>query len=384
MLKRVFSLALLFCLTVLLCGCDPRTLIDRAEDIRDSVGQYTADFLAQSTVTMPVLPTLLPTITPTFTETVPPTETPVPSATPTHEPTVYMTPTFVSVDLSTLPETTSEKLEVLSDVTFPDNSVLEPGEIFVKVFRLKNVGASAWTQGMQLSTKSNGELNTPQITTAVFLQPRDLIEVSAGTWGLRKYSVTPGETADLAVLLQAPRQKGSYQIDFRLIMPDGVMIHTPFWMRFIVDGPEPTETPTPEPVIEPAEGETAVPTKTPIPAPYDWNGVWAIRNPYADKGLDPIPAWIREDGDLLTGFFFDASGEPVLISGSLFEKGRILKGDFACPWMSTRTTMVWEMSESRDQFVTVNIDGEIHTGTICGAKGEAFFPEACARPETAP
>ncbi len=137
------------------------------------------------------------------------------------------------------------------DITIPDNTPLQPGETFTKVWRLVNTGTCTWTSNYALVWFSGPQLGAP---VAVAL-PGD---------------VPPGSTVDLAVDMVAPLAPGTYQSYWKLRSPAGVLFGigpgagAPFWVKIVVVSPTPAG-PTATPTITPPP--TATPTSTPTPTP---------------------------------------------------------------------------------------------------------------------
>jgi hypothetical protein len=107
-------------------------------------------------VTLPVLPSATPTRPPSPTPT--PTRTPRPTATPAALP-PSATPTLLA--LESFPTATCEQMSVLEDVTVPDGSLMEPGEIFTKVWLVKNSGDCPWNAQFDLYFQSGERMQAP-------------------------------------------------------------------------------------------------------------------------------------------------------------------------------------------------------------------------------
>jgi hypothetical protein len=141
-------------------------------------------------------------VTPTFTPS--PTETPAP---PTQTPSPTATVQQIPCNLA----------EFIMDVNYPDGSSMEVGTKFTKTWRLKNVGSCIWASDYSLVFFNGDNLNAP---------------ASVSLTG----AVSPGNSADLSVKLQAPSTKGTYQANFMLRAPDGVLFGlgtdglTPFYV----------------------------------------------------------------------------------------------------------------------------------------------------------
>jgi len=166
---------------------------------------------AQATVQAAVTQTMIaltqnaPTQTPLPTI-VPATNTPVPTSTPV--------PTATQV-------TYCEWAAFIKDVTISDGTVLDPGETFTKVWRLKNRGTCTWTADYMLVFTSGTQMGG---TTALRLP---------GT-------VLPGQTVDVSVTLTAPSSSGSYTGYWMLRNPSGALFgsgdkaNVPFYVDIVV------------------------------------------------------------------------------------------------------------------------------------------------------
>ena len=121
--------------------------------------------------------TALPTQTP-----VPPPDTPAPVVIPSATP----LPTVLAQN-ATLPPTPScaNRAEFVKHLTISDNTALEAGQSFMKVWRIKNTGNCAWSTDYALVFYSGNEMGGPP---SISLPNR----------------VQPGETIDLQVPMTAP------------------------------------------------------------------------------------------------------------------------------------------------------------------------------------
>ena len=131
----------------------------------------------------------------------PPPATPTPSLTPTVTP--------------------CDQLSFVKDVTVPDETEFTPGEVFSKTWRLKNTGSCTWTSGYSLvfdSGDAMGASASQQLTTG---------------------TVAPGQEIDVTVDLEAPDEPGTYQGNFKLRNPGGVIFgwgedSKSFWVKIVV------------------------------------------------------------------------------------------------------------------------------------------------------
>jgi hypothetical protein len=133
------------------------------------------------------------------------------------------------------------------DVSIPDDTMLQPGQSFTKVWRLRNVGTCTWTQAYRVELFSGDAMGAASSVPLAQM-------------------VLPGQGIDLAVDMIAPRAAGMFQGNWKLRNQDGQWFgigpngDSPFWVRIVVPAtPTPSPTPTPE--------VTPVPSVTPIPTP---------------------------------------------------------------------------------------------------------------------
>jgi hypothetical protein len=150
------------------------------------------------------LPTSAGTLTPTetnkdltltHTSTVTTSTATVPS-TATIEPSVTAQPTVTStITVTSIPCNWGE---FISDVTYPDDTVITAGQQFVKTWRLKNVGTCSWTSAYKVIFVSGAQMGaaaSTQLTTGV---------------------IAPGGTIDVSLTLTAPNEAGTYTGYFKL------------------------------------------------------------------------------------------------------------------------------------------------------------------------
>lgn len=123
-----------------------------------------------------------------------PVSTAVP-ATSTSVPPTQVPPTATAV-------TYCDWVMFVKDVTIPDGTELEPGELFIKTWRLQNRGTCTWTSDYMLVFTSGDPMGG---TTAVRLPGR----------------VAPGQTVDVSVTLTAPDSVGRQVGYWMLRNPSG-------------------------------------------------------------------------------------------------------------------------------------------------------------------
>jgi hypothetical protein len=135
------------------------------------------------------------------------------------------------------------------DITIPDDTPMQPGTAFTKIWRLQNLGSCTWTTSYAVRFFYGAQMDASE---AVFLP----------------YEVTPGQSIDIAVDMVAPQTPGSQQGNWKLSNAKGQLFgigpngDAPFWVRIEVLEP-PTATPTQVSTSTPAP--TATPSATPTP-----------------------------------------------------------------------------------------------------------------------
>ncbi|MGC9398675.1 MAG: NBR1-Ig-like domain-containing protein [Anaerolineae bacterium] len=141
----------------------------------------------------------------------------------------------------------SLKATFLADVTVPDDTEMQPGESFVKTWRLRNSGTCTWETGTQLVFVSEHPLGGPPSVSV----PR----------------TTPNGVVDVSVEMVAPESPDTYRSNWQLQAPDGTRFGGVFFVQIVVPEPEeePTEPPTEEPTEPPTEEPTEPPTEEAAP-----------------------------------------------------------------------------------------------------------------------
>lgn len=92
--------------------------------------------------------------------------------------------------------------EFVTDVTYPDGSFVNPGQTFVKTWRLRNVGTSVWGSGTALVFISGSQMAS-----------QNLIPLP--------YTVAPGQTVDISVDMRAPAANQNASSQWMLQAPNG-------------------------------------------------------------------------------------------------------------------------------------------------------------------
>ncbi|HEY3289462.1 MAG TPA: NBR1-Ig-like domain-containing protein [Anaerolineae bacterium] len=89
----------------------------------------------------------------------------------------------------------------VTDVTIPDNTIVNPGAGFVKTWRLRNTSACAWDSGYSLAYSEGEKMGAP-----------DSVAVA---------STAPNASVDVSVPFTASISSGTYTSTWRLRAPDG-------------------------------------------------------------------------------------------------------------------------------------------------------------------
>lgn len=164
---------ILFALTFLLAACSNAATEPTATPINVNAIQTAVveTVMAQATQTAQAVPTNTLEPSPQPTET--PTETPTPQPT-----------------LSPTPGLCDDAIYV-ADVSVPDGTQMNPGQEFVKTWRVKNTGTCAWTRGYQIMW-SYGDNRMGGQATAL------------------DSDVLPGQEVEISLTLKAPLTSGTY------------------------------------------------------------------------------------------------------------------------------------------------------------------------------
>jgi len=126
------------------------------------------------------------------------------------------------------------------DVTIPDDTQMQPNQVFTKIWRLQNSGTCTWTRSYSVTFFSGEQMSAP---------------ASVPLSG----EVLPGQSVDISVDMVAPSTAGRYQGNWKLRNAGNVLFgigpsgSAPFWVRIeVVQTSTPTTTPqTPTPTISP-------------------------------------------------------------------------------------------------------------------------------------
>ena len=116
------------------------------------------------------------------------TEEPPATSEPTEEESVTPTATATQEGTSTS-ESACDRAQFISDVNYPDDSVLSPGETFTKTWRFKNSGTCHWS-GYTINFLAGDRMGAPDSSPIP--------------------NTVAGSTVDVSLELTAPEENGSY------------------------------------------------------------------------------------------------------------------------------------------------------------------------------
>jgi uncharacterized protein YkwD len=150
-----------------------------------------------------------------------PTLTPIPATpTGTSVPTITPSPTLMPAAPSTsgTQPACEDSASLVADVTIPDNTREDPGQAFLKIWRIRNTGACTWNANYTLVYSAGSQMGSP-LTTPF-------------------QTTGPGQTLDLSVDLVAPTADGTYTGDYELHDASGqtflVDNYKTMWVKIVV------------------------------------------------------------------------------------------------------------------------------------------------------
>jgi hypothetical protein len=176
--------------------------------------------------------------------------TPTPSPTPTVEATLP--------PITTEPPPACDKAEFIANITIPTGTVVQPGAVFKKTWRVQNVGSCDWTTAYQFVFVSGEQMSAP--STVQF-----------------PASVAVGQTVDISLDMTAPSTPGSYQGYWMFRNASGSLFGT---------GPGANQPLSVDIVVSTS---TATPSATPLPPGGDWltftNTTYGFEFKYPPQGV---------------------------------------------------------------------------------------------------
>ena len=141
---------------------------------------------------------------PTATATVEPTQTPIPPTPETQPTATIAAPTQAGVSPYVV-STGPDDAKFTADITIPDGSVVDPGDMFDKTWQFENTGTTTWTRAYTLRYVEGNLLGRDGTTS-------DNLTTD----------VKPGKLGELTILFTAPKDPGTYYSTWKLYNSEGV------------------------------------------------------------------------------------------------------------------------------------------------------------------
>lgn len=213
-----FSVAAVLALTLSACGASSKEPTPTPVDVNAVAATAIANFAMGLTQTALAQPTA--------------TFTPIPSATNTLAPVVVLGTNTPAAQ----PTNACDVLVFITDVTVQDGTLMAPGQVFPKTWRIQNGGTCTWTPTYKVVFTGSGIGPMGGVTTPI------------------GKAVKSGEYIDITVTFTAPAAAGDYTSWWKLQNDSGVWLGgTPFSVAIKVVGPTagPTNTPTETPTATP-------------------------------------------------------------------------------------------------------------------------------------
>ncbi len=113
----------------------------------------------------------------------------------------------------------------ISDVTFPDNTVVTPGQAMTKTWKVQNTGTCTWSTAYKITYVAGNAMG--------------------GTATAISQAVSPGQSIDISVAMVAPTAAGDSAGTWRLANDKSVAFGTPLTIVIKVGGTSSTSTVTP-------------------------------------------------------------------------------------------------------------------------------------------
>ena len=146
-----------------------------------------------------------------------PTNTTAPQATAPPAGTATATSPVVAqvTNASGTPEDLCDSLAYVADVNVPDNTVMSPGQDFIKTWRVRNNGICEWGAGYVLAYAGYTDQMSGQ-----FVALTDVVQ--------------SGEEVEVSVQFKAPSQAGTYLSAWQMRNPAGVTFEEIIFVKIVV------------------------------------------------------------------------------------------------------------------------------------------------------
>jgi len=198
----LFSLVLIFAVVISACNASPTS-------------EPTPDVAAVRTSAASTVEARFTLTAAAFT----PTPQPIPTDTATPEPEATATATEEAVAVITnedgTPVELCDNLSYVADVTVEDDTIMSPGQDFIKTWRVKNTGACPWGAGYVLTYAGYSNQMSGQ-----FIALNDVVQ--------------PGDEVEVSVQFKAPEDTGEYISAWTMKNPQGITFPEIIFVKIIV------------------------------------------------------------------------------------------------------------------------------------------------------
>ena len=275
-----------------------------------------------------------------------PESTIIPTSRPPTKAPTY-TPEGTATGLSSLSTATQErpcyKASFIQDVTYRDGARISPGEVFLKIWRFRNEGSCSWDHQFILDFVGGERFSGPDEVNARFFEQGVDLELRLGDRGWNQaqiFEVSPGETAELALVLRAPLEEGRKLGFWRILAEDGETVVLQFYVD--VD------------VSVTLEKETGI-----------WSGEWQHDTLWSDAAGNPLV--LQQDDRQIQGYYYTSDGEIFLIDASLSPDKTRMQGSFGQAWQNG-WPFVLKLFPNQNVFNGYYNDSDFTAGGWCGSR----------------
>jgi hypothetical protein len=208
-----------------------------------------------------------------------------------------------------------------SDVTHPNGTLVNAGELFTKTWRVSNTGTSAWVSGYALAFVGDRHMNGP-----------DSVPLPA---------TLPGETAEVSVALEAPLAPGIHRSTWRARNSEGQLFGDLLYIEIRV----PISSTPGSPAIEDAQLEAHVtfPDGSEIVAGEKFTKTWTLRN------TGSIP-WGKGYELAFVGGTEMGAGGPIPVGAVAAQALVNVSVDLTAPSTEGRHIGRWRVRNARGEF----------------------------------
>ena len=243
-------------------------------------------------------------------------------------------------------------MNFVTDVTIPDGTVVQPGELLVKIWRVENAGDVSWQTEwppFQLVFNAGDQLSGPSVAQALFY-PAGValaLETDFQDWSGWSVTVEPGEQVDVPLLVRAPDSAGDYRGYWMLLSGEGEELGG-LYLDIVVE-------------------EDVAPSGT-------WSGAWTQQDPYVTSDC-PGPLNLVQLDTQVIGFGYACDGRLLLVRGYVTQPG-VVEGSYGLENFVFPFT--WVMLPGGNQFQGQYQDSAFSVGAWCGGRyGEEPPFEIC-------